>query len=70
MQPRSFFAELRTPSMERMHVFHQFIYVPGAAVGEFLLRQRPNALIGIEFRRVGRKVFDVQAAMVPLKLLR
>ena len=69
MQPRSFFAELRTPSMERSTSSISSSTSLGQSVGQFLLGLRPDSLIGIEFRRVGRKVLDVQATMLPLKLL-
>lgn len=44
-------------------IVHQLVNVQRAAVGEFALRQRPNAFVGIELGRVGREVLDVQAWM-------
>jgi hypothetical protein len=37
------------------------VHVERTAVGEFAFGERPNTLIGIELRRVSRKVFDAQA---------
>lgn len=44
-------------------VFHQFVDILGAAVGQLPLGQGPNAFVGIQLRRIGRKVLDAQAAM-------
>ncbi len=45
------------------NVFHQFVYILGAAVGQLPLGHRPDALVWIQLRRIGRKVLDAQAAM-------
>jgi hypothetical protein len=48
---------------------HQMVDVERTAVGEFSFGERPNTLIGIELRRVSRKVLDVQAP-VPTEEIR
>ena len=50
-------------------VFHQFIDVLGAAIGEFSLGQRPNSFIGVEFRGVGRKMLDSETRVLTEELL-
>jgi hypothetical protein len=44
-------------------IMHQLVNALRAAVGEFSLRQRPNASVRFVLRRVGRKVHEVQAWM-------
>ena len=41
-------------------VLRQFLDIIGTTVSEVALGQRPYPFIGIEFRRVGREVFDMQ----------
>lgn len=53
-------------AFERSDEVHdQLAKVVGPTVGEFALGERPDALVGVEFRRVGGKVFDTQAAVAP-----
>lgn len=42
-------------------VYNQLAEVVGPTVSEFALGERPNPLVGVEFRRVGGKVFIAQA---------
>ena len=50
-------------------VVHQVLDIIGTAVGEVALGQRPHSFIGIEFRRVGRKVFDAETGVLPQQFL-
>jgi hypothetical protein len=43
----------------------QLLPIARTAVGQFPFGLRPDSLIRIQFRRIGWKVFDVQAAMPP-----
>ena len=49
-------------------IFHQFIHIVGAAVGQFPFCQRPDSFIGIELRSMRRKVLDAKAAMLAEQL--
>jgi hypothetical protein len=49
-------------------VFHQFVRIVEATVGQFPFGQRPDSLIGVELRSIGRKVLDAQAATLAWKL--
>ena len=42
---------------------HEIFGAVGAGVGQRLLEQRPDALVGIEFRGVGRKRFEAESRM-------
>ena len=47
----------------------QFVQVVGSAVGEFPFGQRPNTLVGIQFRSVGWEVLGAQTGMPPLQFV-
>jgi hypothetical protein len=49
-------------------VLHEFLNVIGPAVGEIVLGLRPDPLVGIEFWRIGRKVFDTQTWVLPQQI--
>jgi hypothetical protein len=46
----------------------QLLHVIGATTGESRFRQGSNPFIGVERRRIGRKVLEVQAVMWSEKL--
>jgi hypothetical protein len=48
-------------------IFDQLVEVVRYAVGEIPFGQRPDPLVGVEFRRVGRKLFEVEAGMPALE---
>lgn len=50
-------------------VFHQFVGMVRAAVGEFSFGQRPDSFIGVEVRGVGGEMLDAQAGMPPKQVL-
>jgi hypothetical protein len=50
-------------------VLDQLLHIIGATVGECAFRQRPNPFVGVELRSIGRKVLDMQAAVLLQKLL-
>ena len=50
------------------NIAHEFIDVVGATVRELPLGQRPDTLIGIEVRRIGWEILDVEARMLALEL--
>jgi hypothetical protein len=43
--------------------FHEFLGAVRAGIGQRLLEQRPHAFVGVQFGRIGRKGFEVQARM-------
>jgi hypothetical protein len=47
----------------------QLLHIIGATIGECTFRQRPNPFIGVELRSIGRKVLDMQAAVLSQELL-
>src|SRR5260370_563466 len=49
-------------------VFHQFVHVAGATVGQFPFGQRPDPFIGVKLRCIRRKVLDPQATMLVQQL--
>jgi hypothetical protein len=50
-------------------IFHQLIDITRAAIGQFPFGQRPDPLIGIEFRGVRGKMLHVQTWVLPQELL-
>ena len=50
-------------------VLHQFLDIVGTTIREVALGQRPYPFVGIELRRVGREVFDMQARVLPQQFL-
>lgn len=49
-------------------ILHQLLDIIGAAISEIAFGLRPYPFIGIEFRRVGREVFDPQARVLPQQI--
>ncbi len=47
----------------------QLLHIIGATIGEYTFRQRPDPFIEVELRSIGRKVLDMQAAVLSQKLL-
>lgn len=47
---------------------HQLQKVVRAAVGQLALGERPDVLVGIDLRRVGREVLDMESRMTPSQL--
>lgn len=45
-------------------ITREFVEVVGAAIGQVVLRQSPDALIRIQVRCVGRETLDVQPRML------
>ena len=50
-------------------VFDQLLQIIGAAIGECTFGERPDPFIGVELRCIGRKVLEMQAAMLSEKSL-
>src|ERR1019366_9763756 len=50
-------------------VFDQLLQIIGAAIGECTFGERPDPFIGAELRCIGRKVLEMQAAMLSEKSL-
>src|ERR1019366_1278699 len=50
-------------------VFDQLLQIIGAAIGECTFGERPDPFIGVELRCVGRKVLEMQTAMLSEKSL-
>ena len=48
---------------------HQVLGAVGSGIGQGLFEQRPYAFVGVEFRRVGRKGFQMQPGMAPDELM-
>jgi hypothetical protein len=68
MQPRSFWREVDI--VDRADdILDQLLKIIGATIGKCAFRQRPDAFIGVEFRSIGGKLFDMQAAVLSQKLL-
>ena len=53
----------------RRERLHQVLGAVGTGIGEGLLEQRPYAFVGVEFRRVGRKGFEMQPRMAQDELV-
>ena len=45
--------------------FHEILGAVGPGIGQRLFEQRPDAFVGVEFGRVGRKRFEMQTGMTP-----
>ncbi len=50
-------------------IVHQLLDIVAATIGQFGLGERPNSLIRVEIRRVGREMLDVQPGLLDPELL-